>query len=445
MKKKIYIEELSAREILDSRGNPTLEVIAQVNGEIAKCSVPSGASKGKFEVKELRDGDNKRYKGKGVLKAVNNVMTIIKPSLYLLTFDPDEVENIYTSENEDVAYEDIDEFLIKLDGTKDLSTLGGNAVIGTSIAIAKGYAKSLGMEFFEFLGGYNANLLPLPLMNILNGGAHSDNNVDIQEFMIMPIGAKSFKNALEMGTNVYFALKELLKEKELSGGVGDEGGFAPNLKDDEEALFLLEEATEKAGYKVGKDIAFALDIAASEWKKGSKYVLPKQKKEYTTDELIEYYGKLIKKHPGILSIEDPLDEEDFSAWKKLNEKYGNKIQIVGDDLYVTNKERLEKGIKEDSSNAILIKPNQVGTLKETLLTIQKAKENNMGVILSHRSGETMDTFISDIAVGVSAGQIKTGAPARGERIAKYNRLLEIEELLGSKAKFIGKDAIKIKK
>lgn len=421
------ITDVFAREILDSRGNPTVEVEVYLeDGSMGRAAVPSGASTGAFEAVELRDGDKGRYMGKGVEKAVDNVNEIIAPEL----------------EGWD-AYDQIgiDKMMIALDGTHNKGKLGANAILGVSIAVAKAAAESTGLSLYEYIGGTNAKTLPVPMMNIMNGGAHADNNVDIQEFMVMPVGATSFKEALRWGAEIYHTLKSVLKSKGMATGVGDEGGFAPNLPTNEDALKVIMEAIEKAGYKPGEQIKLALDVAANELfdEKTGKYTLASEGREFTAAELVDYYAGLVEKYP-IISIEDGLAEEDWSAWKLMVEKLGNKIQIVGDDLYVTNTERLAKGIKEKASNSILIKLNQIGSITETLDAIEMAKRAGFTTISSHRSGETSDSTISDLAVAMNTGQIKTGAPARTDRVEKYNQLLRIEEQLGDNAVYAGMSA-----
>ncbi|MEA3422888.1 MAG: phosphopyruvate hydratase [Bacillota bacterium] len=404
------------REILDSRGNPTIEVEVYLNdGSMGKAGIPSGASTGAFEAVELRDGDSNRYMGKGVLTAVNNVNEIIAPEL--MGMDP--LDQVL-----------IDQLMIELDGTPNKAKLGANAILGVSIAVAKAAAASLGLPLYQYLGGVNAKTLPMPMMNILNGGSHADNNVDIQEFMIMPVGAKTFREALQMGTEIYHNLKSVLKSKGMSTAVGDEGGFAPDLKSNEEAVQIIVQAIEKAGYKPGEEVMIAMDSAASEFydEKEKVYNLASEGRKLTSAEMVDYYETLVSKYP-IISIEDGLDEEDWEGFKLMVEKLGDKIQIVGDDLFVTNTERLSKGIKENAANSILIKLNQIGTITETLDTIEMAKRAGYTTVISHRSGETDDTTISDLAVALNAGQIKTGAPARIDRVAKYNQLLRIEEML----------------
>ena len=417
MKDFLKIEDIKAIQILDSRGNPTIQVeVMTENGFIGIASVPSGASTGSFEAVELRDGDKNRYLGKGVEKAVENVNKKISKKLIGM--------NVYEQRK-------LDEEMIKLDDTPNKSNLGANSILGVSLAVAKAAANSLGMELYQYIGGINGKQLPIPMMNILNGGKHSDNNISIQEFMIMPVGDITFSERLRRGTEIYHTLKKVLKEKGYSVGVGDEGGFAPNLNSEEQALDVIIESIKKAGYEPGKDIMLALDIASTEMYEEAKkigktgYYFWKTKQYKTKEEMINYLIELCNKYP-IFSIEDGLAEEDWDSWKSLTEKLGTKIQLVGDDLFVTNKSRLRRGIEKNIANAILIKPNQIGTLTETLDTIQMAKSKGYKTIISHRSGETEDTTIADIAVGVNAGQIKTGAPCRTDRVAKYNRLLYIE-------------------
>ncbi len=418
------ITDVYAREIMDSRGNPTVEVEVYLeDGTIGRAAVPSGASTGQFEAVELRDSESPRYLGKGVLQAVANVNDIIGPAI--LGFDA----------SEQVA---IDRIMIELDGTPNKAKLGANAILGVSMAVARAAAESYDLPLFQYLGGTNAKELPVPMMNILNGGAHADNNVDIQEFMIMPIGATSFMEALRYCAEVYHTLKGVLKAKGLATGVGDEGGFAPNLGSNEEALQVITEAIEKAGLVVGKDIVFAIDAASSEFYKDGKYYLAGEGKVKTAAEMVEYYAELCEKYP-IYSIEDGLAEEDWEGWKLLTDRLGKTVQLVGDDLFVTNTERLSRGIKEDTANAILIKVNQIGTLTETFDAIEMAKRAGYTAVISHRSGETEDSTIADIAVAVNAGQIKTGAPARSERVAKYNQLLRIEDMLAETAQYRGSD------
>ena len=411
------IKKVKARQIFDSRSNPTVEAEIILENDISTLgAVPSGASTGSHEAIELRDGGND-YNGKGVLKAVENVNSTINGILC-------------GKDAESIAK--IDQLMIEADGTKNKSKLGANATLAVSIACAKAAARANNQPLYKFIGGNDAVTLPVPMMNILNGGAHADNNIDIQEFMIMPFGAKSFAQAMKMGTEIYASLKKILHNKGLSTAVGDEGGFAPNLASDEQALDLLTEAIISAGYKPGEDIKIALDAAASEWYKSGEYIQPKSRKKMTSDELIYYFEKLVDKYP-IFSIEDPLAEDDFDGFRKITEKLGNKVQIVGDDLFVTNSERLQKGIETKAANAILIKPNQIGTISETISTVKLAQSNNYNTIMSHRSGETEDSTIADLAVALNCGQIKTGAPARSDRVAKYNQLLRIEEELGERA------------
>lgn len=426
--KGYYIQKIHAREILDSRGNPTIMTEAYISGQKGVAKVPSGASTGAFEAIELRDGDSKRYLKKGVEKAVDNVNTLINMDLMS---ESDEAVILYHT------LEEIDTDLISLDGTENKAKLGANAILSTSIACANAISKVNEQELFQYLGGEVAQTLPVPMMNVLNGGAHASNNVDIQEFMIMPVGAETFKEALRWCSEVYHKLGDILKEQGKTISVGDEGGYAPDLKSDEEAFDLLVSAIEKAGYKVGEDFVFAIDVASSEWKSNDgRYHLPKADKYLTRDELINHYEDLINKYP-LMSIEDGLDEEDWDGWKELNKRLGDKIQLVGDDLLVTNTKRLTKAIEEDACNSILIKPNQIGTLTETIEAIQLAKNYGFTAVVSHRSGETDDTTIADLAVALNTKQIKSGAPARYDRVAKYNRLLEIEEILGLKAKYAG--------
>ena len=412
------------REILDSRGNPTIEVDVQLEtGIIGRAAIPSGASTGEHEAVELRDGDTDRYSGKGVLNAVKNVNETIAPEL--------------------VGYEvteqaEIDSIMLELDGTSNKSKLGANAILGVSLAVARAAAEEQELPLYRYIGGTNAKLLPVPMANIVNGGKHADNNVDLQEFMIMPLGATSFKQALQMNTEVFHTLKNLLKKEGHSTGVGDEGGFAPDLKSNEEALQIIMKAIKLADYRPGEDIYIALDPASSEFYENGKYQLKAENASLSSAEMVKYYENLVNKYP-IISIEDGLAEDDWAGWKLMIEKLGNKIQILGDDLFVTNVNRLQRGIDEKSANSILIKLNQIGTLTETLDTIELAKSNNFTTVISHRSGETCDTFIADLAVAVNAGQIKTGSICRSERIAKYNQLLRIEDELGSSASFIGKD------
>lgn len=420
------IVDVYAREIIDSRGNPTIEVeVTTGDGDFGRAAVPSGASTGKFEAVELRDGDKNRYGGKGVQIAVKNVNEIISKEL----------------EGIDVCDQKlIDEIMIGLDGTENKSKLGANAILAVSMACAKAGAEAVGLPLYRYLGGTFAHVLPVPMMNILNGGKHADNNVDLQEFMVMPAGASTFAEALRMGCETFHALKKVLHDKGMNTAVGDEGGFAPNLKSNEEALEVIVKAIEAAGYKPGDDIFIALDSASSEFYENGIYTLnaePKPKK--TVDEMIEYYSYLVNKYP-IISIEDGLAEEDWEGWKKLTEKIGNKCQLVGDDLFVTNTRRLVKGIQTGTANSILIKVNQIGTITETMDAIETAKKAKYTAIVSHRSGETEDVTIADLAVATNAGQIKTGAPNRTDRVAKYNQLLRIEEELLTTADYLGKDA-----
>ncbi len=432
MKNYIEITDVVARQVLDSRGNPTVEVEVVVENEyVGRAAVPSGASTGSFEAVELRDGDKKNYLGKSVEKAVNNVNTEIR-DLVLGMNALDQVK--------------IDEALIKLDGTPNKGRLGANAILGVSLAVAKAAANYVGLPLYNYVGGCNACTLPVPMMNILNGGKHADNSVNVQEFMIMPVGAKTWAEALKMCAEVFHNLKAVLKGKGYATAVGDEGGFAPNLKSDEEALSSIVEAVEKAGYKPGKDFCIAIDAAATEMydeakKLGheGKYYFWKTGEEFTCDEMIAYWEKMSEKYP-IISLEDGLAEEDWEGWKKMTATLGKKIQLVGDDLFVTNTERLKKGIDLGVTNSILIKLNQIGTLTETLNAIQMANRAGYTAVVSHRSGETEDTTIADLSVALNAGQIKTGAPSRTDRVAKYNQLLRIEEELGSAAKYLGRDA-----
>ena len=418
------IEAVLAREVLDSRGNPTVEVeVILESGTMGRAIVPSGASTGAFEAVELRDGDKGRYLGKGVEKAVENVNEIIAPELEGMDcFDQPAVDAV----------------MIELDGTPNKGKLGANAILGVSMAVARAAAEELGLPLFQYIGGVNAKQLPVPMMNILNGGDHADNNVDVQEFMILPVGAKSFREGLRMGAEVFHSLKKVLGEKGLACGVGDEGGFAPNLGSNREALELIVEAIEKAGYKPGDDIRLGLDVAATEMynKETKKYVLAGEGKELTAAEMVDLYEDWANNFP-IVTIEDGLDEEDWDGWKVLTERLGNKIQLVGDDLFVTNTERLERGIEAGVANSILVKVNQIGTITETLDAIEMAKRAGYTAVISHRSGETEDTTIADLAVAVNAGQIKTGAPSRTDRVAKYNQLLRIEEMVGEQARYCG--------
>ena len=418
-----YIEDIMAREVLDSRGNPTIEVDVYLeDGSMGRSMVPSGASTGAFEAVELRDGDDSRYMGKGVLKAVENVNYMAEHLVGMDALDQ-------------VA---LDEAMIAIDGTPNKGKMGANAILGISMANAYAAAESLGLPLFRYLGGVNGKTLPTPMMNILNGGEHADNNVDIQDFMIMPVGAKNFSEALRMGSEIFHNLQKVLQKKGLGTSVGDEGGFAPNLESNEEALEAIIEGIQAAGYRPGDDVRLAMDVAASEMynKESGKYILKGEGKELTTDEMIDFYERLITKYP-IISIEDGLDEEDWEGWKIMTERLGKKIQLVGDDLFVTNTERLKKGIDLGVANSILIKVNQIGTLTETLDAIEMAKRAGYTAIVSHRSGETEDVTIADLVVAMNAGQIKTGAPSRTDRVAKYNQLLRIEEYLGQTAIYGG--------
>lgn len=433
MKDYLAIKNIEALEILDSRGNPTVQVEVITEGGFSGVAmVPSGASTGSFEAVELRDGDKERYLGKGVLKAVENVNEVISKEI--------EGMNVYEQAK-------IDATMIKLDGTENKGKLGANAMLGVSLAVAKAAAASLGMSLYNYIGGVNAKELPVPMMNIMNGGKHADSSLSVQEFMIMPVGAKTFSECMRMGVEVYHNLKKVLKSKGYSTGVGDEGGFAPNLGSEEEAVELIIEAIKQAGYKPGEDVCLALDVAATEMfdeaKKIGKdgYYFWKTDEFKTKDQMIDFIVELAEKYP-IISIEDGLAEEDWESWKKLTERIGNKVQLVGDDLFVTNMKRLQKGIDNNTANSILIKLNQIGTLTETLDAIELAKRNGYTAVVSHRSGETEDTTLADVAVATNAGQIKTGAPCRTDRVAKYNRLLNIEAELGDVAVFRGRKAIK---
>ena len=428
----LEIEKVIGREIIDSRGNPTVEAeVYLVDGTIGRGMAPSGASTGVFEALELRDGDKGRYLGKGVQKAVNNINTTIQDAIVGM-----DASDIYA----------IDRAMIQADGTKDKSNLGANAILAVSIACARAAAIALDIPLYRFLGGISGNRLPVPMMNILNGGAHAANTVDVQEFMIMPVGAPTFKEGLRWCAEVFHALAALLKAKGLATSVGDEGGFAPNLASDEEAIQYILEAVKNAGYEPGKDFMIAMDAASSEWK-GSKigeYVLPKAGTKFTSEELIAHWKGLVEKYP-IISIEDALDEEDWDGWKKLTAELGDKVQLVGDDLFVTNTERLQKGIELGCGNAILIKLNQIGSVSETLEAIKMAHKAGYTAISSHRSGESVDTTIADLAVALNTCQIKTGAPSRTERVAKYNQLLRIEEQLGDAAVYPGMKAFNVKR
>ncbi|HAI52194.1 MAG TPA: phosphopyruvate hydratase [Firmicutes bacterium] len=423
----MIINDVIAREVLDSRGNPTVEVeVHLADGSFGRAIVPSGASTGAFEAVELRDGDKARYLGKGVLKAVENVEEVIAPEI----IGWDATDQI-----------GIDQLMIELDGTPNKGKLGANAILGVSLAVAHAAANSLGMPLYRYIGGAAASQLPVPMMNILNGGAHADNNVDIQEFMIMPVGAASFREALRMGAEVFHNLKAVLKEKGLNTAVGDEGGFAPNLQSNEEAIQAIMQAIERAGYQPGKDVCIALDVAATELFKDGKYHLEGEGKILDTDEMIAYYKNLVEKYP-IISIEDGLAENDWAGWKKLTDTLGNKIELVGDDLFCTNKAILKEGIEKGVANSILIKLNQIGTVTETLETIELADKNSYNNFTSHRSGETVDSFIADLSVAVNAGHIKTGSGCRGERIEKFNQLIRIEKELGTAGRFAGIAAFK---
>lgn len=436
MKNNLQIEKVVGREIIDSRGNPTVEAeVFLKDGTIARGAAPSGASTGEFEALELRDGNEKYYGGKGVLKAVENINTEIYKAVVGM-----DAGDIYA----------VDRAMIEADGTKDKSKLGANAILAVSIAACHAGAKSLGIPLYRYLGGANGNRLPVPMMNILNGGAHAANTVDVQEFMIMPVGAESFREGLRWCAEVFHCLKSLLKGRGLATSVGDEGGFAPDLKSDEEALQVILEAIKQAGYKAGReygedaDFMLAMDAAASEWKGEGKgqYKLPKAGTKFSSDELITHWSTLVEKYP-IISIEDALDEEDWEGWQKLTKQLGSRIQLVGDDLFVTNTERLGKGIEMGCGNSILIKLNQIGTVSETMDAIKMAHKAGYTAVTSHRSGETEDTTIADLAVALNTGQIKTGAPSRSERVAKYNQLLRIEEMLNKGAVYMGRKAFNV--
>ena len=428
----LEIEKVIGREIIDSRGNPTVEAeVWLADGTIGRVAAPSGASTGEFEALELRDKDKKRFGGKGVRKAVENINTVISGVLTGM-----DASDIYA----------VDHAMIQADGTKDKSKLGANSILAVSIACARAASISMGIPLYRFLGGISGNRLPVPMMNILNGGAHAANTVDVQEFMIMPVGAPTFREGLRWCTEVFHCLASILKEKGLATSVGDEGGFAPDLGSDEEAIELILEAVKRAGYEPGHDFVLAMDAASSEWKSGKKgeYLLPKCKKHFTSEELIGHWKQLCEKYP-IWSIEDALDEEDWEGWKKLTASLGGKVQLVGDDLFVTNTERLKKGIDSGCGNSILIKLNQIGSVSETLEAIKMAHKAGYTAIASHRSGETEDTTIADLAVALNTCQIKTGAPSRSERVAKYNQLLRIEEELGETAVYPGRNAFCIKR
>jgi enolase len=425
---KATIKTIRAREILDSRGNPTVEAeVTLSDGAVGVAAVPSGASTGIHEAVELRDGDKCRYGGLGVLKAVNNVNDKIAPALTGMAAS---------------GQEKIDSKMLDLDGTSDKSHLGANAILSVSLAVARAAANSTGVPLYRYLGGSGARLLPVPMLNILNGGKHAADSTDLQEFMVVPAGANNFSHGLQMATEIYHALKKAIKVKGLNSNVGDEGGFAPSLDSNKQAVEIILAAIDLAGYKAGKDCYIALDPASSSFYVDGKYVLARDGLELTTDEMIAYYAKWVSSYP-IISIEDGLDEDDWPGWTSLTSTLGRKIMLVGDDLYTTNLKRLDKGIAEKASNAILIKPNQIGTLTETLATVERAKQVGWKTVISHRSGETEDTTIADLAVAVGSGLIKSGAPCRSERVAKYNRLLQIEEDLGSKARFLGKNALSI--
>lgn len=428
----LEIEKVVGREILDSRGNPTVEAeVTLIDGTVSRGTAPSGASTGEFEALELRDGDKSRYLGKGVSKAVENINTVINDTITGM-----DASDIYA----------VDKAMIEADSTKDKSNLGANAILAVSIATARAAATALDIPLYRFLGGLSGNRLPVPMMNILNGGAHAANTVDVQEFMIMPVGAPSFKECLRWCAEVFHALAALLKSKGLATSVGDEGGFAPDLASDEEAIQYILEAVKNAGYEPGKDFMIAMDAASSEWKgsKKGEYVLPKAGTKFTSAELIEHWKKLVEKYP-IISIEDALDEEDWEGWQQLTKELGDKVQLVGDDLFVTNTERLAKGIELGCGNSILIKLNQIGSVSETLEAIKMAHKAGYTAISSHRSGETADTTIADLAVALNTCQIKTGAPSRSERVAKYNQLLRIEEELGDSAVYPQMKAFNVKK
>lgn len=419
------IIDVHGREVLDSRGNPTVEVeVVLASGSVGRAIVPSGASTGAFEAVELRDGDKSRFLGKGVLKAVENVNTIIAPAL----LDQDALDQV-----------EIDTLLLELDGTENKGKLGANAILGTSMAVARAAANLLDIPLYRYLGGASAHILPVPMLNILNGGEHADNNVDIQEFMVMPVGAKDFATGLRMATEVFHNLKKVLQSRKLATGVGDEGGFAPNLDSNEAALQVIVQAIEAAGYKPGEDLVLALDVAATELYKDGKYHLAGEGRTLTSAEMVDYYSQLVEKYP-IISIEDGMSEEDWDGWVSLTKALGNKIQLVGDDVFVTNVSRLSKGIELGAGNSILVKLNQIGTVTETLAAIEMAKRAGFTTVISHRSGETEDTFIADLAVATGAGQIKTGAPSRTDRVAKYNQLLRIEEELDRTAAWPGREA-----
>ena len=418
-----FIDAIHAREILDSRGNPTVEVeVLLTDGSMGRAAVPSGASTGEFEAVERRDGDQDRYMGKGVTGAVESVNTIIADALFGV---------------DATSQRDVDQVLLDLDGTENKAKLGANAILGVSMAVANAAAASTDQPLFKYLGGANAHLLPVPMMNILNGGAHADTNVDIQEFMVLPIGAETFAEALRWGTEIYHSLKAVLQAKGLGTGLGDEGGFAPDLESNRQALEVIVEAIDKAGYTVGDQIGLGLDVASSEFYSDGVYTFEGEARDAAA--MIEYYEQLVADFP-IISIEDPLDEEDWAGWTDLTAKLGDTVQLVGDDLYATNVERLQRGIDEKAGNSVLVKVNQIGTMTETFETIRLAQTHTFACVISHRSGETEDTFIADLAVATNAGQIKTGAPARSDRVAKYNQLLRIEEELHDTARYAGASA-----
>jgi len=422
-----YIMDITAREILDSRGNPTIEVDCLLDsGDLGRAAVPSGASTGQLEAVELRDGNKQRYMGKGVIKAVNHVNDEIAPAL---------IEAGIEAENQAA----IDKFLINLDGTENKGRLGANAILGVSLAVCKATAAAFGMPLYRYIGGVNSAVLPVPLMNILNGGKHADNNVDLQEFMVVPAGRPTFSEALRCGVEIFHSLKKVLSDKGLNTAVGDEGGFAPDLKSNEEAVGVIMTAIEKSGYRPGEDVFIALDPAASEFYENGKYNLKSENKMLSSAEMIEFYDSWIEKYP-IISIEDGLAEDDWEGWKLLTQKLGGRIQLVGDDIFVTNPKIFKRGISEGIANSILIKLNQIGTLTETLETIEMAKRYGYSTIVSHRSGETEDATIADVAVAAGSGQIKTGSACRTDRICKYNQLLRIEQELGGQARFLGRNA-----
>ncbi|MBI3287270.1 MAG: phosphopyruvate hydratase [Chloroflexi bacterium] len=424
------IEDVRAREILDSRGNPTLEVeVLLIGGTTGRAAVPAGASTGKFEALELRDGDQKRFGGKGVLQAVEKINTLIAGEL----INADVIDQV-----------GIDQRLIELDGTPHKANLGANAILGVSLAVAQAAAQELGLPLYRYLGGVDATQLPVPLMNILNGGAHAADSTDFQEFMIIPAGAPSFREALRWGVETYYALKGVLQKRGLNTNVGDEGGFAPALRSNQEAMELLLKAIEKAGYKAGRDIYLGIDAAASQLYRDGKYIFAREERDFSAEELIEFYADWIERYP-LLSIEDGLSEEDWAGWRALSSRLGGRVQLVGDDLLVTHIERLQRALQERAANALLVKVNQVGTLSEAIRAAEMAKGAGWGSIISHRSGETEDTFIADLAVALNTGQIKTGAPARGERTAKYNQLLRIEEELDDSARYAGLAAFPLRR